>query len=84
MVSVLVSVSVPIVHHDITPRLESFRVDVLEGAVVAKMICAPALGAFFAFGGLAANQGFVAKFLPPDILALSILGPFLVSVVLFL
>jgi hypothetical protein len=84
MVSILVSVSVPIVHHDITPRLESFWVDVLEGAVAAKMICAPAFGAFFGFCGLATNEGVVTYLLPPDVLTISIFGPLLVLATLLL
>src|SRR5580692_2969684 len=85
MVSILVSVSVPIVHHDITPRLESFRVDVLEGAVAAKMIRAPAFGAFFGLRDLATNESFImANFFPFDILTISVLGPLLILAALFL
>ena len=84
MVSVLVSVSVPIVHHDITPRLESFRVDVFEGAVAAKVVSAPAFGALLDFHGPATNDFFVTYFLPLNVLTISIFGPFLVLVALLL
>src|SRR5580692_8988908 len=84
MVSVLVSVSVPIVHHDITPRLESFPGGVLEGAVVSKVICTPAFGAFFGFCGLATNEGVFAEFLPFDVSAVFISCPFLVLAALLL
>src|SRR5580692_1080402 len=84
MVSVLVSVSIPIVHHDITPCLESFRVGVFEGAVVAKMIRAPAFGAFLGFCGLATNEGFVTYLFPVDVLTISIFGPLLILATLLL
>ena len=80
----LVSKIAPIVHCDITPHLESFWVDVLEGAVAAKMIRAPAFGAFFGFRDLATNEGFITEFLPPDVLATFIFGPFLILAALLL
>jgi hypothetical protein len=83
MVSVLVSVSVPIVHHDTTPCLESFQVSVFEGAVAVKVISAPAFGALLDFRGLATNEGFVPNFFPTNILSLFILGPLLILAALF-
>jgi hypothetical protein len=47
MVSILVSVSVPITVHNTTPCLESRLVSDSGGAVAAKMLGAPALGTPF-------------------------------------
>ena len=80
----LVSTSVPIVHRDTTPRLESFRVDVFEGAVAAKVVGAPAFGAPFGLCDLAANECFIAYFFPADVLTILVLGPSLSLTTLFL
>src|SRR5580692_3025544 len=71
----LVSKSVPIVHCDTTPRLESFWVNIFEGAVAAKVVGAPAFGAPFGLCDLATNECFVTYFLPADVLTILVLGP---------
>jgi hypothetical protein len=80
----LVSKSVPIVHRDTTPRLESFQVNIFEGAVAAKVVGAPAFGALFGLCDLAANKCFITYFFPANVLTVSILGPLLVLVALLL
>ena len=85
MVKTLVSNSVPIVHRDTTPRLESLPGGVLKGAVAAKVVCAFAFGTLFGLRDLATNEGVVrADLLPFDILTISVFGPLLILATLLL
>ena len=76
--------SAAIVHRDTTPRLESLPGGVLEGAVATKVIHTLTFGALFGFRDLATNEGFIAEFLPSDVSAAFIFGPFLVLAALLL
>ena len=81
----LVSMSVPIVHCDTTPHLESLLGGVLEGAVAAKVIRALTFGTLLGLRDLAMNKSVIrSDLLPLDILTLSVFGPSLILAALLL